>query len=520
MLTKESIILAQMIAASLGDYEIKPSGILDGLNEVSYGSFPFSSTDYVNQLVDLTTNITPHTDVMDMATTEMANIIRGAFDMVKTYGYPLASCIADSVGLLYNEDSVMRIIRREANIKYLSVDDPLFNLSIFPREVKNKALSYASVNFEMLKRLRFDYINEDDLIEWIGSNHPEIAAIVKDKVSSFDSARYFLTDYPAMTEVFKASGENMIDFTEIRSVDISLLLKMWLIVSKMFMSEEPVKWLTEGSSEDYRSFVNLMYHGITTYLVKLQDVIKVYRARQITVISDKPVRFVEITPNEALGVKVNVVQGDLVVYYTDEVMRALTSRALAIGDVVLADCFANCSGKNVGILNLINSPDRTNALLREYLLSVSERISRSANEYFVESAIKAITTFIDEKPAVRDALYAALGDKSKMVGSIIREKLIVPIRQIYGHYNRNLKDDGGDCIAVDSPIIDERKKHCIDMILSTELIPCFLQLLGCDLAAEIIRNTYCTQERAYTAVEEREKLHEALIITMAGKLVG
>lgn len=520
MLSKDDLILAQLIASGLPEnYEVKPSGIIAGLNEVSYAVSPYAPTALIDQAVEVTQNLTPHTDVMDLATTEMAKVVRGAFDMVKTYGVPMALAIADGVSCLYSVDSVLRTIRSELDIKYINVDDPLFNLGIYPVQVANKSLSFESVNFGMLERLKFGYATDADLIEWIGSKHPEIVAVLSDKSTSVYSALYSMTYLDGLRGVFKLMENGQINFTEIRSIDIPLLMKMFVIASKMFMTDKPVPWLEDGSLEDYREFTSLLWNGISRYLINLKEFTNLYRAREMVITDVTPVRYKEITPHEALGVKVNVVEGKVLVFYTGAIMRAITESGTAISDVTVAYLYSRVKGQSFSLKELANNKLRVTELMSQYVGEVSGVIHNRAQEVFFESAAIAIAKFIDGNEAAKEAMYNSIGERGSMTATVVRNRLGAAIRKLYSIYSSRV-DKNDDVEVTDGEgsqtLIGERKKECINIILSTDIVPVFLNLLGCNMAAAIIAATYVTQDKVFSAVDERKQLHCALIEVLTG----
>lgn len=520
MLSKDDLILAQLIASGLPEnFEVKASGIIAGLNEVSYAVSPYVPAALVDQVMDVTQNLTPHTDVMELATTEMAKVVRGAFDMVKTYGVPMALAIADGVSCLYSVDSVLRTIRSELSIKYINVDDPMFNLGIYPVQVANKVLTFESINFGMLERLKFGYVTDSDLIDWVGSKHPEIVAVLDDKSTSPYSALYSMTDMNGLRDVFKVMNNGQINFTEIQNIDVPLLMKMFVIASKMYMTDKPVPWLEEGSLEDYREFVGLIWNGISRYLINLKEFTKLYRAREIVITDVTPVRYKEITPHEALGVKVNVVEGKVLVFYTSAIMRAITESGTAISDVAVAYLYSRVKGQSFSLKELANNKLRVSELMAAYTAEVSGVIHGRAQDVFCESAAIAIAKFIDSNEAAKEALYNTLGDRGSMTATVVRQRLGAAINKLYSIYSKRVGNYENE-LAVEEgsnqTLVGERKKECINVILSTDIVPVFLNLLGCNMAAAIIAATYVTQDKVFSAVDERKQLHCALIQVMTG----
>ena len=523
MLTKDDLILGQLIASGLPpEQPINPSGIIAGLNEESYAVSPYSSVGFLDQVTKVTTELTSHSEVMDLATTEMAKVIRGAFEMVKTYGVPMALAIADGVSCLYSQESVRSTLRSNLSLDYICADDPLFSMGIYPVQVANKALSFSAVNLDMLNRLEFDPFPSTDLMTYVDSKHPEIVKVMKDQSVADYNVLRSLTDLEGIRCIFSVKGQALVDFTQTRTIDLSRLMKMFVVVSKMYMSDKPPTFLTKGSLEDYREFVNLMWNGISRYLINLKEFVQNYRAREIVLVDQGPVRYKTITPSEALGVQVDVIEGKVLVYYTEAIMKTITASETSISDVVLAYLYARVKGQSFSLRELADDKLKVSKLLDSYLGDVSQVINSAAQKVFCEGAAIAIARFIESHPAAREALYRTVGENGSLVPTVIRNRLGSAISNLYNVYSRDMStytDEpelaSADTAEYSSSLVGKRRKHCIEVILSTDIVPIFLNLLGCNMAASIIAATYVTQDKVFTSVDEREQLHCALIKVLA-----
>lgn len=517
MITRDSIALAENIAVMMGEASVTGTELLQGLVEESYGALPYSDN-WRKEIGEVTGETTSHTMIIDAASTRLAEIIRGAFGMVKTYGVPMARAIADGASILYTPKRLQELANGELTIRYANIDDPFFNSSIYPTEVTNKALSFTGVSFDIPDKLNFDYVSDDDLLAFVDTNHPDVRAILDSKESSMGAAFNAMTSQDALAYMFHSTN-GAYDFTRVKSIEINKLLKMYVLISKMHAQSEPVTWLLKGNLQDYREFVETMWGALTTYLIVLKRTMELYRARKLVLVDNEPVKLAEIVPNETLGVKLKVLSGDVTVYYTFETIQLVESKGMALSDIICARLYGSLTGKDVGLVDLLEDKDRQLGLLADYHSTLNTAMDTQAHTYFIKASLQAIAKFVNEHPAAREALVAATGDKDSSIQTIIRERMESDIDKLYYVFASGQKELLSDDLASESGV-DASRDACIDTILQTRLVPTFLRLLGCDLAAEIIEITFVQQVGEDNLIDQRSRLHGALIEMLAGKLVG
>lgn len=521
MIRKESIALAENIAVAIrDDAAVLPSELLDGLNGVSYGALPYSGN-WREELVDVTANLSPHTDVMEAGSERLAEIIRGGFDMVKTYGVPLASAIAEGVSILYTPNQLSDMSSGQLRIRFANIDHPFFNSSIYPTEVKNKALGFDSVGLDTLKNLEFKYTDKEELKEYLATSHPEVLEIINSKEASLESSFYNLSSLEELGRMFLKQGEAF-NFTRVKSIEIETLLQMYILISKMYASDKPCPWLTKGSLEEYREWTNVLWNGLTAYLIALRAAMNIYRARKLVVVDNKTPELTDYTPNERLGVAVKVISGDVTVYYTNDVVREAESNGVALHDVVLASIYSRLTSENaVGLGQLLASKTLVSEQLSAYHGLLHNSLDGKSYDYFVKSSLQAIAKFVIDNPAAQEALVRTTGDNGSSVQTIIREALHSDIDKLYYLFASEKKVVDNEIAAAPEPGgVDLYRESCINTVLKTKLVPIFLRLLGCGLAAEILELTYHTSEVEDNLHGMRERMHGALIEFIASKLLA
>ena len=522
MLSKYSIALAENIAVSLDeDVVVTPGPILAGLNEESYGAIGYSPK-WREELVEVTSEITAHSEIMEMSTTRMAEIIRGGFEMVKSYGVPLAGVIAKSAGLIYSPSHLNRISLSELQMKFTNLDNPFFNSGIYPTEVKNKSLGFDSVGMEVLGRLEFSYPEPAEVKEYLATNHPEIQQILSVSETGLGDVFWNLSNLDMLAQTFKKRG-GVFDFTTVHSTDIEKLLQMYVIVSKMYSSDAPCPWLVKGTLEDYREFVSLLWNGLTSYMIKLKVLVENYRPRSLVISPEKETTFVPYKlTNDRDEANIKIISGKVNVFYTNDTISLAEKSGVGLRDVVLASLYAGLTGVDIGVIQLLGNGQKTKDLVGEYQKNLHQVMTIHANDFFVVSALNAITGFVAEHPAVAKAMVVQQDDDTISIRTLVIQTMREHIEKLFVLYQNNVKElDPFEEQDIEAGSVEESYYQiCVDTVLQTDLVPTFLRLIGCGLAAEIVGLTFVKAEAESNIRDKRERLHCALIELLANRLLG
>lgn len=519
MISKHSLSLAENIAVGLPEgHSIPHNDILISLMGQSYGALPYSEK-WREEVLDVTSENTEHSAFIEAGSTRMAEIIRGAFEMVKTYGVPFATALANGTHLVYSASRLKDVAMRDFGVRFINVDNPFFESGIYPTEgtIKNTALSFTSVGLDMVKRLKFNWVSNSELQEYLATTHPDVLEIINSKESSLDDAFYSLVFDSGLTSTFQAVGDLVFDFTRVVNVDIDKLLKMYILITKMYANDQPPKWLEEGSLEDYREYVELLWNGMTTYLVRLKKVAELYRARTAVLVENEASRLSDYTYGET-GITVKTLVCDAVLYYSDKAMQMVEQSGNSLRDCAVASVYGRLTGEPVAFVDLMADKSKTTSLTSTYYSSIHNNLVAKAEELFYSKALEASTEFVNSRPACREALVRTLKGQDTSVYHLLREHLSKDLEKLFHLWNgsRELGNEYEVAERVDGGPADDKT---VELILKTQLVPQFLRLCGCDLAAEIIELTFVKQENEDNLAGKRERLHVALIDMLAAKLL-
>lgn len=501
MITKSSLSIAEAIAVAVNtDTPVHAKPLVAGLNEVSYSSVQYDDN-FRSELLAVTSEDPTHTAVLDATSTKVAEAVRDALDSIGVYGVAFGKSIADAVGLSYTRKSLQMLSYSLLEHKFINVDDPFFDSPIFPTEVKNKAFDFKSIKLDALKRLEFNYPGNKEILDYVNSEHPDVKEILNDTEYELTAASALLLDLGEIQNAFTYLADGSVDFTKVKSLEINRLMKAYVIATKMYVSDEPAPWVVKGNLGDYREHVNMMFNGLTHYLINLKEVVGFYKARPVTISELNQVMLANHTVAEYAESK--FLKGKVVVYYTDKALET----GVSLSELVLAYFWAKLNNKPVGSDVLLTKPDEVKRLAEGYYESIDLQLKARAKASFVALANTAGVKFIMERELVLDRCKDLMPEGA-LVAEWLRDKLCDEYERAYHSVC--------DSVDTDRPEQANQPSPMLTGILASTLVPSFLRVIGCNMAASIVSHTYVNKEVALTPQEQREALHEALIKVLVG----
>jgi hypothetical protein len=496
MIRESSIALGELIAVAGGVF--KPSPIVAGLNGESIGALTYGD-DFRNEIV-ATTQEGMHTAILEAASDRLAEIIRDAMGNIRQYGVPLAKKVVDGTNLLYSKDRLRGLVNDQFFIRYINIEDPFFASPLYPAEVRDKALTYTSVDLNLLKQLVFEWPEEDAVRSFIDSSHPDMVEILNNQDESLNNAGMYLGQLSELSELFE-SKNGVFDFSKVKSLRVNLLLKMYVLLTKMYSSDRPVPWLKQGELSVYRSYVNLMWNGMTLYLIHLKRVVDAYRSRGMVIVQEEPVRMVAHPSGEYQDAR--FLKGKVQVYYTNAMLAKVDEAAVSFPEAVLGYFWANVTGTRMDMAELVTGPAAGAAKAKEYYAHIHERLSAQSRDLFIRHGLKAIADFINEHPNLSARVSEIRQKNNEMMPNWLRNNFFNALEK--AHYLIADKLGSGDVVSAEG---DDGR---LDVILSTPLVPTFLRACGVNTAADIIEHTFIETGCDDNVKDKRQRLHVSLI---------
>lgn len=516
MIRASSLALGEAIAVAFNSDTVIPAKqMIAGLNEQSYGSAAYTDQ-FRTEVPAVTGNTTAHSPILDATSDELAKVIRGGFDMIKTYGVPFAQALASEINLLYTQDRLQNLAFSGLTYNFINVDDPFFDSAVYPEKVTSTAFDFSSISLDVLGRLEFSYIGEDELRAYVNTNHPDVLEVMQSTDWDLSNAGNAIGSIHDLQEMFVCKGK-VFDFTQIKNLQINRLLKMYVILTKMYTDKSsPVTWLSKGTLTDYREYIDVLWNGLTRYLIGLKQIVTTFRNRVVSIGQVQPVQLGAHANTDYEGAK--FLTGNVQIYYTDKALATLEAGNISFNEWLVAVQYSRLSGTGGGLepVAALNDPAAVKKWASDYYRSIDTALSTKAKALFVRAAAGRAVKFLLETPLlsqrVRELCPQGTMPENWFAGKIGDEyerayynvsKALAADREASG----NELDGNGDTVVLDA-------------LLSSTIVPVFLRAINCNLAADIVEATYVSVEGNDSVADKRQRLHVSLIQLIVKHSIG
>lgn len=485
MISKNSLMLAEML-----DGVVLPetTDVIHGLNNVSLGAFPYTG-DYKNEIVQVTAG--QHTDVMEQVADKLASILRQAQYEIRDIALPIAKRVADVASELTvnNHVAVNSLIDGSTNVVMMNVDDPFFNSPLYPTEVSNTMMSFRSANLGVVRRLSFDAPTDEEVLAFINTGHPEVSRILAacEDGCGLSTTAVDLTT-PAKSFAAKendGSGSLIVDFGVVQNkenLDVSRLLTMYVLITKMKTSEDPVSWLKVGSLADYREYVNLMWNGMTQYLIVLKQFCAAYASRGIVLNNVENSKLKDVN-----GIR--VVTCDATVYYTSEALQQLIEEGFSLRELIIGSIWHKLTGTQMSWVtgaDLLTNAGERQQWYNGYVSYLREEIEKNSLDLFLTQAPKVLTESIRGDSVLFPVFENLVGEKGELVETFVTREFKEALRSAHVTIRQLIKESGTDFLTASE---EDRKATVLGFFLHTGFVAHFLRTTGSTLSADIVEKT-------------------------------
>lgn len=502
MIRESSIALAEPIAVA--GFDIKPSAIIEGLNGETSGLDGYTEN-FRKEIVQVTaSDDIGHTEFMGLASDRMASIIRTTLSNISEYGKPLAVAIARKAQNCYSRDELKSLAMGSFSHRFIPLDDPFFESPLFPKEVKEAGFNYTNVNLDMLKGLTFEAPSREDIVSFISSNHADVVEVMRERDYSMNDAAQMLGNLESLASNFVKGPNGNFDFTKVKDMSSERLIKAYVLLTRMYTNEDIPSWFKGGELSKYREFVNLLWNGMTTYLLKLKQNVEALRARDIVLADRQPVAFDDIRGDS----KARVIKAEVGVYYTNKALEAISGADCSMSEVLLGYYWEKIQGRAHPVAELLSNPTKFQEAAEKYFSYVHEKLLVHAKDRFIESSLVAMEEFIAGCEPVRERIQVT----QQLPGNWLRARFLGELERTY--YTINKKHANLGSLTVDG---DEGNCGMEDAIMCTYIVPMFLREIGCTTAAELLEETFIETEADDSYVGKKDRITEAVINLIASK---
>lgn len=506
MIRPSSIALAELIAVTNPD--VHPSDIIEGLNGESCGMVPYSDN-YRKEIVAVTSSDTnEHTTFMGASSTRLAEIITESMENISSFGKPFASLLSQRIAVVYNRRQLPHIAGRYFGSSFTSLDDTFFSSELFPTSFENDGYTYEAIDLSVLDKLTFDFPTNDQVVEFVGSSYPDIVEVLRARDHSASAGAEVIGSLDSLKSLL-VNNNNVFNFNQLKSTNSELLLKVYVILTRMYGSTAPAPWLKQGELSDYRQYVNFLWKGLTRYIIKLRGVIKQYQERELVLTETRAPRLLESKEEHEKGVM--LIDVETSIYYTDAYLEKVTAGGNSITEVILGYYWNRLRGGNATINDVINDPGRFQAECSAYYDYVHGKLQSQGYKVFVKMGIDAIVEYISGNELVAERSAEIRGNRGTLLQSWVVSTFGAELEQCY---NQVVALNVGTSEAISSE--EEIGETLTNVIMSSRLVPQFLRALKCDTAAQLLEDTFVTQSGEDSLVDQRQRLHVAVINLIVG----
>ena len=509
MIRESSVALGELIAVAGGNF--RPSPVIAGLNGESGGAMAF--TDNFRQEILEASQGNMHTETVEGASERLAEIIRDSLGNIRTYGVPMARRVLKDTRLLYSRKQLQSLTEQLIEVQYVNVDNGFFESSLYPTEVRDKSLTYTGVDLAPGSTLKWRYPDAQEVLAFIGASHADLVSILEDDDESITDAAGRIGDLGELMNLF-VNKDGIYDFSQIKSVRFVLLLKMYVLLTKMYFSEDPAPWLQTGELSAYRSFVSLLWNGMTLYLIKLKQVVVTYRQRKLVIVAEKQAA---LTPHsQSQYGDTRFMTAKLKVFYTNQILEKVQAAGVGFTEAVMGYHWAALSGTPMTIVDFIEDVGRGAGYVKAYYNHIHEKLSMQSKQLFIKGGIKAINDFINEHPHLLDRAKSQMGENTMLI-SWVQGMFSGELEK--AHYILSERFHGDDVAEVIAGGVEDGADPRLDALLETTLIPAFLRACGATLTADIIEATFVDTSKEDNVMDKRERLTVAVINELVKRLL-
>jgi len=509
MIRESSIALGELIAVGGGNF--RPGPVIAGLNGESGGALAF--TDSFRQEIMEASKGNMHTEALEASAERLAEIIRDSLGNIRTYGVPMARRVLKDTQLLYSRKQLQSLTEQLVEVQYINVDNPFFESALYPTEVRDKSLTYTGVDLKLANQLKWRYPDQKEIVDFIGASHGDLLNILEDDDESLGNASWYICDFNDLQGLF-VNNDGIFDFSQIKSVRFVLLLKMYVLLTKMYFCEDPAPWLETGELATYRRYVSLLWNGMTLYLINLKKVVEVYRQRQLVIAAEKQP---SLTPhNQTQYGDTRFMQAKLKVFYTNGILEKIQEAGVGFTEALMGYHWAALTGKPMTVTEFIADVGKGGAFAKAYFNHIHEKLSTQSRDLFIKGGVKAINDFISENALLLERVNVARGE-NQMLMSWVQSTFSSELER--AHYILAERFTGGDVVQADTVVTEESDPR-LDTLLETSLVPAFLRACGATLTADVIEATFVDTSKEDNVMDKRERLTVAVVNELVKRLLG
>lgn len=367
------------------------SDIIKGLNDTTASLGGFTPDNIATELPDYTKLVPEHTEVMDMVSTKLAEIIRSSLYVISKYVKPILKEADREIARNLNVQNVVDLSFDYLNVKMVNMEPDFLNSPFCPTELPNtlKETSKVALN-ELLKgnwaddktgEELIDLIRVDSAVLYTFFESPDEVLEVYRRIFVNKAWHDFFSSTSIQNGVVDVMHQDSYHIGKFRAIVIANLL-----VNKLCAMEDPMEGVTGVSLVDYRGSLAMTRDILSGSLVRFRN-IWLSQAASGIVIVDGDVKYTEANWGLLNGTK--LLAGNVTVGYNNKVLGLFSeASSYSLSEYVLGYLYAKERGYRVK--DIMTDANVIEDALREYQQDLTTRLYDNLQKVSKESFITAI----------------------------------------------------------------------------------------------------------------------------------
>lgn len=411
MIKQSTILMATpiaMLATEKGFNLHEEAGdIIKGLNETTANIVSFTEENIATELPDYTQLVPDHSETLDMASTVVADTIRGALHTISKVIKPILTDTRNRLVEQVAASNATDTIFSNLSIDMVNIEPGFLNSPYYPKEIPETFRGINTIRLSDLLQGSYPRMAGNELVELIAvdvdslrpffSSPSEVQAVYE----SLFVEKYFwaiFSDAAIKDGIATINSATNYRFQSFRTLVIASLL-----LNKLVAMDDPLPGVTGTSLEEYRASLRQSRDLISTMLYHFRSLWNTRAAAGIIILSDE-VSYSSAADNA--GTKGhNALMGKLVIGYNSAVLEMFASSdELSLSEYVIGYLYAKERGYNVK--DIITDRDVVKQSWIEYRNDIAQALMTNKSGIALKTFTQVLETLYgkDEYKPLIDAM--------------------------------------------------------------------------------------------------------------------
>lgn len=407
MIKQQTVLMATPLAIMATEKGLNlhdmSSDIIKGLNETTASIVSFTEDNIATELPDYTAVVPDHTDVMEAASTMVADTIRGSLNTISSLIKPILVETEKRLRDAISADSAVETILSNIQLEMINIEPAFLNSFFYPKEPAASFRGIESIRLSDLLQGTYPRMSGAELVELISLDVPDLqpffsnSAEVEAVYNALFVDKYFYTIFnPDVVSngVAQIASPSNYRFSSFRTLVIGTL-----ILNKLTSMDDPIDGVTGISLDEYRTSLRVTRDLFTTMLWHFKNIWEQRASAGIVIIDNK----LEYRPvQDGVTGSLPMIKGPLTIGYNNAILTMFAdSDQLSLSEYVMGFVYAKF--RNYQVKDIITDKDVVVNAWREYQGDVNAALVVNKG-----TAARRIFIQVMESLAAKEAYVPAL----------------------------------------------------------------------------------------------------------------